>query len=136
MSQTSTSLSRGYLLDTNAAIARMSGDQTIERFLQTGQGIFFSSIVVGELFFGAEKSSQVERNRATVEAFITGRSILNCNAETARWYGRIQAQLRRKGRPIPQNDIWIAATALQHNLTLLTRDKHFQYVDELTVESW
>jgi tRNA(fMet)-specific endonuclease VapC len=51
-------------------------------------------------------------------------------------YGRIAQQLRRKGRPIPQNDIWIAATALQYDLTLVTRDEHFKQVEGLALETW
>jgi tRNA(fMet)-specific endonuclease VapC len=62
--------------------------------------------------------------------------ILGCNVDTARWYGRIAAQLKTIGRPIPQNDIWIAAIARQYELTMLTRDKHFENVDGLVVESW
>jgi tRNA(fMet)-specific endonuclease VapC len=54
----------------------------------------------------------------------------------ARFYGRVSHQLRVKGRPIPQNDIWIAALAIQHNLTVLTRDSHFAEVDGLATQSW
>jgi tRNA(fMet)-specific endonuclease VapC len=56
--------------------------------------------------------------------------------DTARFYGTVVMQLRRKGRPIPQNDMWIAATALQHNLTLLTKDTHFDEVNGLAREAW
>ena len=60
-------------------------------------------------------------------------TILVCDTETARQYGRIKVELRRKGRPIPENDMWIAAVALQHGLTLATRDAHFDAIDGLTV---
>lgn len=62
--------------------------------------------------------------------------VLNCDTITARLYGQIRFELQRKGRPIQSNDIWIAATALQDNLSLLTRDTDFNHVDGLTVQSW
>jgi len=62
--------------------------------------------------------------------------ILPCDAETAFWYGIVKDGLRRTGQPIPENDIWIAAIALQHGLTLATRDKHFQTVENLISETW
>jgi tRNA(fMet)-specific endonuclease VapC len=55
---------------------------------------------------------------------------------TAVIYGRIQSDLRRRGRPIPTNDVWIAALAIQHGYTLVTRDNHFQEVDGLNAISW
>ena len=55
---------------------------------------------------------------------------------TCKHYGFIKAKLKRKGKPIPENDIWISALALQYNLTLATRDRHFEEVDRLTIEEW
>ncbi len=63
-------------------------------------------------------------------------AVLLCDVETARYYGDIKNQLRLKGRPLPENDIWIAAVALQHNLTLVTRDAHFQEIENLQVVGW
>ena len=57
---------------------------------------------------------------------------LPCDFDTARLYGRIKAELRRKGKPIPENDIWIAAAAIQYGLTLVTRDRHFDFIDGLS----
>jgi tRNA(fMet)-specific endonuclease VapC len=62
--------------------------------------------------------------------------VLGCDTATARQYGRIKNALRARGRPIPDNDIWIAAIALQHDLTLLSRDRHFGAVAGLVVETW
>lgn len=62
--------------------------------------------------------------------------MLRCEEDTATIYGQVKQQIMSKGRPIPENDIWIAATALQHNLTLVTRDDHFQAVDNLNLEKW
>jgi tRNA(fMet)-specific endonuclease VapC len=61
---------------------------------------------------------------------------LDCDLETARVYAGIRNALRLAGRPIPENDLWIASIALQHNLTLVARDKHFQEVPGLTTVTW
>jgi len=61
---------------------------------------------------------------------------LRCDLRTAHQYGIVKELLRRKGRPIPENDVWIAATALLHGLPLVTRDAHFAHVDGLVVEVW
>ncbi len=62
--------------------------------------------------------------------------VLACDADTARQYGTIKHALRLKGRPIPDNDIWIAAIARQYHLMLVTRDTHFAEVDELLSQAW
>lgn len=131
----STSTNKRYLLDTNAAIAAMRDEKPIEGVLEQAIG-YISVITLGELYWGAEKSAQSLENLRRVKEFSARRNPLPCDPDTAQWYGRIHAQLRRKGRPIPQNDMWIAATALQHDLILLTKDQHFQHVDGLTVENW
>jgi tRNA(fMet)-specific endonuclease VapC len=69
-----------------------------------------------------------------VEAFSSKVSLLNCNKETARIYGKVKAQLKKNGTPIPENDIWIAAVAIQHDLVLVTNDNHFLNVEGLTIE--
>ena len=62
--------------------------------------------------------------------------MLACDASTARFYGEIKNRLRAQARPIPENDVWIAAIALQHGLVLATRDEHFAAVDGLACERW
>lgn len=124
-----------YLLDANAAIALMNGDASIAVVLSQNAA-YVPSIVLGELYYGAEKSGRVEQNLQRVDEFAANRSVLVCDGETARIYGRLYYQLRAKGKPIPENDVWIAAIALQHHLTLLTRDVHFNEVDNLPVQGW
>ena len=63
-------------------------------------------------------------------------SVLSCDLGTAHVYGEVKDELRLKGRPIPENDVWIAAVARQHGLMLVTRDEHFQHVNGLGVEGW
>jgi tRNA(fMet)-specific endonuclease VapC len=62
--------------------------------------------------------------------------VIPCDATTARHYARLRNRLRGKGRPIPENDLWIAATAIEHGLVLVSRDEHFAQVEGLLVESW
>ena len=104
--------------------------------LDQASEVFVPAIVVAELFFGAAKSGRPAENTAKVEAFAAGRSILPCNLHVAREYGRLRQRLREKGRPIPENDIWIAATATYHELALLTRDRHFREIDDLSTTNW
>ena len=125
-----------FLLDTNIVIAIMNRQIAIESHVARGQRWYVSSIVLGELYYGALHSTRIVENLAGVEAWSTAETVLVCDAGTAREYGQIRKQLRTKGRPTPENDIWIAATARQYDLTLITRDQHFQEVDGLSVEVW
>jgi tRNA(fMet)-specific endonuclease VapC len=126
----------GKLLDTNAASAIIDKDPDMQVWLRQDHNTFVPSIVIGELYFGAYKSTRVQSNVTRLEEFIAGNIILNCDAATGDYYGQIKTLLKTKGRPIPENDIWIAAIALQHGLSLVTRDAHFDVVDNLVTESW
>jgi tRNA(fMet)-specific endonuclease VapC len=66
-----------------------------------------------------------------VERFAAGRAVVSCDLDVAREYGRLKQRLKEKGRPIPENDIWIAAAAKHHGMVLVTRDGHFNEVDDL-----
>jgi tRNA(fMet)-specific endonuclease VapC len=123
-----------YLLDTNIAIAIL--ESKIDFRSRLGAEGFLNSIVLGELSFGAEKSNRVAENLERLRYLKTVFPVLACDAETSPYYGRIRNVLRGKGRPIPENDIWIAASALQHGLTLVTHDGHFGHVDDLLTEAW
>jgi|SRR6185295_5127587 len=125
-----------YLLDTNIAIAILEKDLDLEKRRGGEIEAFLNTIVVGELFFGAEKSRRIEENVARVRALTLTCPVLPCDLETARHYGAIKQLLSRKGRPIPENDIWIAASARQHRLTLVTKDGHFGDVEALPIEHW
>jgi tRNA(fMet)-specific endonuclease VapC len=125
-----------YLLDTNIVIALLEGDETVLSSIERAHEVFIPAIALGELFFGAAKSGRPIENMAKVERFAAGRVILACGVEIAREYGRLRQVLRAKGRPLPENDIWIAATAKYYQLVLVTRDRHFRDVDDLAVEAW
>ncbi|MCB0197177.1 MAG: type II toxin-antitoxin system VapC family toxin [Anaerolineae bacterium] len=124
------------LLDTNIVIAFFAQEQDISDRMEAAEAFFIPSIVLGELYFGARKSGKPAQNLKLIDELAAKTKILDCNAETAQQYGQLKATLRRKGRPIPENDIWIAAIAVQHNLTLITRDAHFNQVDDLSITTW
>ncbi|HEV2197955.1 MAG TPA: type II toxin-antitoxin system VapC family toxin [Candidatus Acidoferrum sp.] len=123
------------LLDTNVVIAIFSGEKSISEHLSRTE-VCVSSTVLGELYFGARKSANVAANLSKIDQFAAAIQVLSCDAATAQFYGQIKEQLRSKGRPIPENDIWIAAAALQHGLSLATRDDHFKEIDRLRTERW
>ena len=124
------------LLDTNIVIALFADEATVKDNLAKVDETFVPSIVIGELIYGAYKSSRSKENIARVNEFAESSVVLGCDTYTARRYGEIKNILRLRGHPIPENDIWIAATALQHGLTLVTRDSHFDEIENLKVEVW
>jgi tRNA(fMet)-specific endonuclease VapC len=98
--------------------------------------IVTSTIAIGELYYGAYRAGQPGRELANIAALIAQSRIVVCDLVTSEHYGRIREALHRQGTPIPENDIWIAASAIQHGLPLATRDAHFDQVPGLTVEHW
>lgn len=129
-------MSGRYLLDTNVVIALFAKDASIHERLAHAEEVFIPSIAVGEMYFGAYKSSKVSENLERIESFVLGNTVLSCTAETAKKYGAIKTRLREKGQPIPENDIWIAAIAQQFDITLVSRDMHFNAISELKIETW
>jgi tRNA(fMet)-specific endonuclease VapC len=128
-----------YLLDTNVVIALFAGEPSVVqavRDAEVASKLRVPTIVLGELYYGARKSSKPIENTARVDALESRAAVLGCDAGTSREYGKIKESLRARGRPIPDNDIWIAALALQHDLNLVTRDSHFQEVDSLAFVNW
>ena len=124
------------LLDTNIVIALFANEFSITRRLGEAEEVFTPSIVLGELYYGARRSKRVQENVARIEEFAERSTVLACDTETARRYGEVKDRLRHQGRPIPENDIWIAAIALQYDLTLAARDAHFEKVNDLKFETW
>lgn len=124
------------LLDTSAVIDLFAGNPAVGSALAEASEVYVPAIALGELFYGARKSSRVAANLAQVEAFAALASVLPCDIETARRYGTVKDVLRARGRPLPENDIWIAALALQHEMTLATSDAHFRQIGELPLLTW
>lgn len=125
-----------YLLDTNIVIALFTGDRAVEAKVANTENVAFAPPIIGEFCFGAQKSEKVTENLYRINMFIEEHLLFSFDLETAQWYGIIKNQLRRQGTPIPNNDIWIAAIAMQHNLILDTRDSHFDQVESLQTEHW
>ena len=122
------------LVDTNVVIALFAGDPAIVDALKHRVAVFLCAPVLGELRYGARASSRVESNLARLDEFAKALLVLPCDSETTSAYAAVKFNLRGKGRPIPENDVWIASIARQHELTLITRDGHFQEIAELNVE--
>ena len=125
-----------YLLDTNVIIALFAEDRAVKDNLGKAGEVLVPSIAIGELCYGARKSARAKENLARIDEFAANNVVLGCDIETARRYGDIKNTLQIKGRPIPENDIWIAAVALQHGLTLVTRDTHFGEIESLSIAAW
>lgn len=129
-------MSGSYLLDTNIIIGLFAGQASIINHLQKSDEIFIPSVALGELHYGARKSGRVQQNLERIEELVVDVTVIDCDAATARQYGDVKNRLRVKGRPLPENDIWIAALALQYDLVLVTRDAHFQHVEGLQTVRW
>ncbi len=128
-----------YLLDTNILIAALKGESTVRLRLETLPlpDLLLSTIVLGELEFGAEKSAWAARNRQRLTELTQRLPLVGLEASTARHYARIRMQLERQGTPIGANDLWIAAQALAADATLVTNnEREFRRVQDLAVENW
>ena len=119
------------LLDSNAYSHLMRGDQQIAEVVRTADEVLLSAIVVGELLYGFRRGSRFERNAADLRSFLDNPyvSFVPVGPTTADRYSRIVAALRAKGRPIPTNDAWIAAHAMETGSDLVSADSHFEHVD-------
>ncbi|MBI5141656.1 MAG: type II toxin-antitoxin system VapC family toxin [Nitrospirae bacterium] len=129
-------MSGRYLLDTNVIIALFAKDSAVHARMAEAKEIFVSCIAIGELYFGACKSTRFHENIARIDDFVLNNSILPCNPDIAKRYGKIKNDLKAKGQPIPENDIWIAAIAQHYSLILVTNDAHFNSIDDIAVEKW
>ena len=125
----------GDMLDTNVIIKYLSGDESAKRLIDNASDISVSVIVVGELQYGAQKSSRTESNIALYAKFLSNFLIIPVDENIAAVYGEVKEQLRAKGINIPENDVWIAASAKSRRCRLLTYDTHFNSVDNLEVVS-
>ena len=122
----------GNLLDTNIIIDWFRGDEKTISFLNNFD-FEIPVIVIGELFYGTENSSKKEKHFEQIKSFIKEVSIINSTNETAKIYASIKSQLKQEGKPIPENDIWIAAIAIENNKSLVTNDQHFTLIKGLKI---
>lgn len=128
-----------YLLDTNIVIAAMKGLPEVRSRLEATplSQLILSTIVLGELEFGAEKSAHPTRNRSRLEELREKLPVVGVSADVSRCYGQIRATLEKNGTKIGANDLWIAAQALAHQAILVT-DNHreFSRISGLRIENW
>jgi tRNA(fMet)-specific endonuclease VapC len=115
-------------LDTNAAIALLGGDATASAAIKDFQLLCLPVQVIGELQYGAINSARPKENLQAIAGLLSRATVLVADQATATMYAEIRAALKSAGRPIPENDVWIAASCVQHSLPLATRDAHFRNV--------
>ncbi len=122
------------VLDTNIYSDYAEGmSETVDFMASQGEHLFIPSVVIGELHFGFIKGHRQRFNEKKLQQFINRLSveIIDVNADVARKYANIYFSLLKKGAKIPINDVWIAACCMEIGGTLLTRDKHFEVVDQI-----
>src|SRR3954464_5304739 len=124
-------------VDTNRLTDLFRGDAELAERLGGGDEVWVPLMVLGEIKAGFQGGTQRRRNEALLQRFLAKAtvSVLIPSRETAEHYARIFVQLKRAGTPVPDNDLWIAALALEHDLTLITRDRHFERIVQLPRES-
>ncbi len=123
-------------LDTSAYSAFKRGHPGVLRRIGEVDEIALNAIVLGELHSGFRRGSLRRRNEEELESFLASPrvSVFRLDEETADRYATIVEALRKAGTPIPTNDIWIASTAMQYGLVLLTTDDHYKRVSQIIVE--
>ena len=122
------------VLDTNICSGYAEGlPEVVEAIVQYGQSLYLPVIVLGELTYGFLKSSRQDYNEKRLRQFINRLQveIISADDDVARKYGLIYLALQKKGAKIPINDVWIAACCMEVGGTLLTRDKHFESVEQI-----
>lgn len=124
------------LFDTNIVVGLLANDPTICERTVPISNIYLPVAVLGELIFGAQKSRRMVENMERIDRVLERATIIDHDTVTAYEYGVIRNQLGVKGRMIRENDIWIAAVARQHDLTLVSRDHHFAEVDGVRWEQY
>lgn len=126
------------LLDTNAYVGFKRNIADLIAIIINAEKILFSPVVLGELMFGFRNGSRFNENMKELNVFLEHDAVhfVQINKITSDRYSRIAAQLKRKGTPIPSNDIWIAAQTMEHGAELITSDQHFNKIDGLVFTSF
>ena len=126
---------RRIVLDTNAYVALRRGDVRVLEAIEKAEHVYLPVFVSGELLYGFKLGGRELANRRELEAFMAEPEVrsLHTTAETADVFAGVKARLRRQGRPIPDNDLWVAALCLETGSTLVSFDSHFGHVDGLRI---
>ena len=120
-------------LDTNRLTDLFQGDAELAQRLGTCEEVWIPLVVLGEIRAGFYGGTQHRKNELLLHRLLAKATVrvLLPGPETAERYARLFVQLKRAGTPIPDNDLWIAALVLEHNLVLITRDRHFERIPQL-----
>ena len=124
------------LIDTNIISAYFRADPLVVVPFEKAERLYLPVIVLGELIYGAHHSAAPEKHLRRITQLLNIIEIIEADLQTAMLYGKLREDMGKTGDNLPQNDWWIAALALQHDLPLVTRDAHFSKVPGLTVHSW
>lgn len=121
------------VLDTNAYVTLRRGDLRVMEAIEKAERVYLPVFVSAELLYGFKLGTQELPNRRELESFMEEPEVrpLHTTGETADIFAGVKAKLREKGRPIPENDLWIAALCLETGSTLVSLDRHFNHVDGL-----
>src|SRR3990172_7058600 len=121
------------LIDTNAYASFKKNNPDTVNVFKAVEYIGINIVVLGELFIGFKGGSKESKNKKELEQFLDSPrvDIVQMDEETAEFYAEIYRDLKKKGSPIPSNDMWVAASAMRHGLALLTFDEHFENIDGL-----
>lgn len=129
-----------YLLDTDIVIYWLTDrfpqiQEQIDRLDRSD--IFFSAIGVAELYFGARNSNNPQENQELIDELVSWVTVLDFDHATGAQFGRIKAELKQSGKPVNDSDLFIAATAVSHDLVLVTNNlRHFERIRSLRIENW
>lgn len=124
------------ILDTNAVSALLAGDAALERLLADEAIHHLPVIVIGEYRYGLARSRHRARLERMLDLLASESIVLPVDLDTTRAYAEVREALRQKGTPIPENDVWIAALARQHQLPIVSLDRHFDAVNEGLRRNW
>lgn len=124
------------ILDTNALSAFIDGDPAVGAVLRQASRAALPVIVLGEFGYGITESRHRAEYQKWLDRHLPLFEILAVTDDTAVAYAAVRASLKRRGRPIPANDAWIASLAVQHQLPILSRDEHFDSVEGVVRHRW
>lgn len=124
------------ILDTNALSALVDGASAIEKLLKRASFLALPVIVLGEYRYGISRSSRRAEYESWLARDLSLFQILDVSMQTSVYYASIRLELKEKGRPIPENDIWIAALAKQYEMPIISRDTHFKNIKGISFETW
>lgn len=124
------------ILDTNALSAFVDGDGEVGSVLGRQSRVLIPVIVLGEFRYGVSGSRHRRAYEQWLDQHLSDFDLLSITLETTVPYAMLRTDLKRRGRPIPANDAWIAALAMQHNMPILSRDEHFDAIAEVRRIGW